>query len=51
MKRIKKGFLNPIVSMLGLLVLAVAETSLMTTCWWLLYQPEVPDSLKKTSKF
>ena len=47
MKIIKKAFLNHIASMLGVLVLAVAETSLMTTCWWLLYQPKVPDSLKK----
>lgn len=46
MKRIKKGFFNPIASMLGVLILAVAETSLMTTCWWLLYQPKIPDSLR-----
>ena len=50
MKIIKKGFINPIASMLGALVLVVAETSLMTTCWWLLYQPKVPDSLKKTNQ-
>lgn len=50
MKRFMKYFKNPLLCMVNAMALVAVIQSLGTTCTWYVYQPEMPESVKKLRK-
>ena len=50
MKKFLKKFKNPLMGAVNVMALAAVIQSVGSTCTWYIYQPKMPDSVKKLRK-